>query len=532
MNGSESAEESSRFTTPLLNSAAVSRDGSSLHHSSTAAAHTPTEEDVRWNLSSQLNISSKNTAFLEAAYDASSDQNSNVNEMDLPRQISVDAGAANNSPWKTDEVQYHNRSQLPPSSAAAVSAMAKRPGSAPPTVLRTKIELQHAYVHSKGQSESSDHTNCSQPAKDQWGWFEDVHEGETDGDDIDDSRHSTLGELSQSVHTVMDNKGKMLSWKKDDPMAVTAPTYVLEESKSSQTLWKHTAGNRPPQPVEERAFFEKLWAQNFERSQVDYQIPPDVLVAPTSFSLNPFADGNNFDTNSYAGQQDTVAHSETDTVGSIVTQADRIGFYGGNSTKARNVDDFGPYDHHHTTVNKKVKEDGTDDELTVVVRGDNVFGTTVSKSFSKTDEKKGKKVVTVSISVASYRVVQSKKHGKYAQFLVIYCEGTFRDTVGVWKRYSDFEKLSNLVSKGHESCTSAFAGINPLAITEDLHDHEVLPNAVTSWKLLKKRQRWFRCLDAGYLSLKAFLLERFLHDILFESTTPDILRDFAQQTRD
>jgi len=41
-----------------------------------------------------------------------------------------------------------------------------------------------------------------------------------------------------------------------------------------------------------------------------------------------------------------------------------------------------------------------------VVRGDNVFGTTVSKSFSKTDEKKGKKVVTVSISVASYRVVQ------------------------------------------------------------------------------------------------------------------------------
>jgi hypothetical protein len=139
---------------------------------------------------------------------------------------------------------------------------------------------------------------------------------------------------------------------------------------------------------------------------VDYQIPADVLVAPTSFSLNPFADGNDFDTNSYSGQQDTVAHSETDTVGSIVTQADRIGFYGGNSTKARNVDDFGPYDHHHTTVNKKVKEDGTDDELTVVVKGDNVFGTTVSKSFSKADEKKGKKVVTVSISVASYRVVQ------------------------------------------------------------------------------------------------------------------------------
>ena len=46
-------------------------------------------------------------------------------------------------------------------------------------------------------------------------------------------------------------------------------------------------------------------------------------------------------------------------------------------------------------------------------------------------------------------------------------------------------------------------------------------------KLLKKRQRWFRCLDAGYLSLKVFLLERFLHDILFESSNPQILRDFV-----
>ena len=55
-------------------------------------------------------------------------------------------------------------------------------------------------------------------------------------------------------------------------MAVTAPTYVLEESISSQKLWKHTAGTRPPQPADERAFFEKIWAQNFQRSQVDYKV--------------------------------------------------------------------------------------------------------------------------------------------------------------------------------------------------------------------------------------------------------------------
>ena len=239
MNGSES-EESSRFTTPLLSLAAASRDGSSLYHNTTdtTAVHTPTEEDVRWNLSSQLNISSKNTAGLEAAYDASSDQNSHVKEMELPRQISVDAGAAN-SPWKTDdevEHQYQNRFQLPPSSAAAaaVSAMAKRPGSAPPTVLRTKTELQQAFVHSKGQSDSSDHTSCSQPAKDQWGWFEDVHEGETDGDDIDDSRHSTLGELlSQSLPSSMDNK--MLSWKKGKNK-IHAADFLFGPAKLSSIL--------------------------------------------------------------------------------------------------------------------------------------------------------------------------------------------------------------------------------------------------------------------------------------------------------
>jgi len=65
-----------------------------------------------------------------------------------------------------------------------------------------------------------------------------------------------------------------------------------------------------------------------------------------------------------------------------------------------------------------------------------------------------------------------------------------------------------------------------MSVTEEA-ESELMPNAITSWRLLKKRQRWFRCLDAGYLSLKVFLLERFLHDILFESSSPDMLRDFV-----
>jgi hypothetical protein len=121
---------------------------------------------------------------------------------------------------------------------------------------------------------------------------------------------------------------------------------------------------------------------------------------------------------------------------------------------------------------------------------------------------------------------KSKKHGKYAQYLVIYREGGIRDTIGVWKRYSDFKRLSEKVTNSNGSCVSVLANMSPLAITEE-HDVEHLPNAITSWSILKKRQRWYRCLDSGYLSLKVFLLERFLHDILFESSSPTLLREFV-----
>lgn len=37
---------------------------------------------------------------------------------------------------------------------------------------------------------------------------------------------------------------------------------------------------------------------------------------------------------------------------------------------------------------------------------------------------------------------------------------------------------------------------------------------------------WFRCLDVDYLILKTFLLERFLHDFVFESMSPNTVREF------
>lgn len=287
-------------------------------------------------------------------------------------------------------------------------------------------------------------------------------------------------------------------------MAVTAPTYVLEESLSSQRLWKDTAGQRPPQPVEERAFYERMWAQNFERSQVQYSMPVEVLTATSPISLSPFCEGN-FD----AGDNDL--NYATD--------------------KKENVAEAALVSRMHQTQDEHKQRQvikGDDGDMVITVKGDNVFGTTVSKSFARPTEKGGSmvRVDTVNISVASFRVVESKKHGKFAQFLVIYREGSIRDTVGVWKRYSDFERLANKVTQANEGCTAVMNNFSPLAVTEE-PETEHLPNAITSWRLLKKRQRWYRCLDAGYLSLKVFLLERFLHDILFESSSPKLLREFV-----
>jgi len=243
-----------------------------------------------------------------------------------------------------------------------------------------------------------------------------------------------------------------------NPDAVTAPTYVLEESMSSQNLWKHTAGNRPPQPAEERAFYEKIWAENFSKSQVTYEMPPDVLMSATPVALSAFADGRDDGAGvptEYAVLGQEIATGEGgggggggSSGGGGVMARKTIGGIGGPSPispsrmlgaagaaqhyhLAKTGDSsLGPHHLHHKMVNRTIHE--KDGDLLIVCKGDNVFGTTVSKSFETVvgrGSKKRTESVSVSVSVASYRVVECKKEkGKqYAQFLVIYCEGSFRD---------------------------------------------------------------------------------------------------------
>lgn len=51
-------------------------------------------------------------------------------------------------------------------------------------------------------------------------------------------------------------------------------------------------------------------------------------------------------------------------------------------------------------------------------------------------------------------------------------------------------------------------------------------NSLLSWQCVLQRKKWFRCLECDYLSLKCFLLERFIHDVLFESPSPKLISEF------
>jgi hypothetical protein len=173
--------------------------------------------------------------------------------------------------------------------------------------------------------------------------------------------------------------------------------------------------------VEERAFFEKMWAQNFARSQVEYKMPVEVLTATTPISLSPFADGN-FDTSAkemsnynlgVPTSADAGHHHHTGGSGAGGKQTDvaeatlvsRLNDPRGGHSVVSGMSGSGL---GHEVVNQKVKGSGSDGDLTVLIKGDNVFGTTVSKSFARPSINGGpiSGVDTVNISIASYRVVE------------------------------------------------------------------------------------------------------------------------------
>mmetsp|Transcript_12432 Transcript_12432/g.18330 ORF Transcript_12432/g.18330 Transcript_12432/m.18330 type:complete len:326 (-) Transcript_12432:247-1224(-) len=110
----------------------------------------------------------------------------------------------------------------------------------------------------------------------------------------------------------------------------------------------------------------------------------------------------------------------------------------------------------------------------------------------------------ITINIPKYRIVK-EGFDAHAEYLVVIVIGGTH-TFGVWKRYTDFEKLA-------ASLVSPQPGQH---FTNSLH----------SWQCLREKRRWYRCLDKEYLVLKCYMLQRFLQDLVFESLSPSVIREF------
>jgi hypothetical protein len=271
--------------------------------------------------------------------------------------------------------------------------------------------------------------NPNRDPADEYGWYE----------DLDSPRlriSSSLNDFHQSSKARIDRTLSL------PPPATQPPMYILESSHAEQQLWYETAGTKPRQPEHERAYFTRLWLQNFETS-----------LTPNAQSLSSM-------------------YSELVESNSI-------------------------YDENTDELSKTIDENGSE----ILFKGKNIFSNAVSKSFINQD------CANMTMQLPRFKIVKGKDGKIYATFLVIVSLGSV--SFGSWRRHSEFSKFAeNLISSKEEGDGSEFR------------------NSMLSWQCLLQKKRWYRCLDKEYLALKCFLLERFMHDVLFESRTPDLILRF------
>lgn len=122
----------------------------------------------------------------------------------------------------------------------------------------------------------------SQGSEDAFGWFEDF-----------DSPY--LHRYNSGEHEDLPLKRSL---SLPTPLSET-PLYVLESSLPSQRLWYETAGKRPKQPEKERKYFEQLWKQNFDKSDIKYENGVEMKKEESKVSYRKR-------TNSFDGDEETV----------------------------------------------------------------------------------------------------------------------------------------------------------------------------------------------------------------------------------
>ena len=144
-----------------------------------------------------------------------------------------------------------------------------------------------------------------------------------------------------------------------------------------------------------------------------------------------------------------------------------------------------------------------DNDHEILYRGKAYISYVVTKSFP------GSTVGAMAIHMPYYRICRTGSGHIYAQFLVVVSVGDHGAvTFGIWKRYSEFLQLARRVSE-----VNVKAG-------------EMYKNTLLSWQCVLQRKRWIKSLDKEYLSVKCFLISRFVHDLLFESPNPILISRF------
>jgi hypothetical protein len=162
----------------------------------------PVNEELRTKLNERLIISNQDETEKEMQVKNSPDPKDECNvQNEIPRQVSVDGGTT-------------SQAKVPVSTSSVTDNILVE--EAEVTTSRTvgAVKTGGGEIMPKRHSGISDRSSGgSLMTKDQWGWFEDVHEGETDGDDKEDldneNDNKTEGNSSQSHHGT-EKKSKLL----------------------------------------------------------------------------------------------------------------------------------------------------------------------------------------------------------------------------------------------------------------------------------------------------------------------------------
>lgn len=138
-------------------------------------------------------------------------------------------------------------------------------------------------------------------------------------------------------------------------------------------------------------------------------------------------------------------------------------------------------------------DDVQNSELPAII--DNVYSSMCMRSFEQNGPY-GIRISHLRISINKYR--------KYAEFLV--CFKTPSYEYSTWKRYSQLSNFYYDIIRS-ESIFLFF-------------------NTMISWEVLRSSRCFTRNLRIEYLKTKAFLLERVLHDALYEVSNPNVFVKF------